>query len=143
MDTVYKLKDYRETIKFEREHPKELRWDERYKLFMLTENKEFQGIWFREKKELIAEALISWTSDNVAHIDSFTVMPFHRGKGLGYNLISTVLEWAKDMNYEYVIGEARKGPSWHIFENLGAEPVLTHKNWCKTGEDYMSFKIEL
>lgn len=143
MTTVYKLKDYRETVKFEREHPKELRWDERYKLYMLTENKECQGIWFRDKKDLVAEVILTWSSDNVAHIDSFTVMPFYRGKGMGYDLISTALEWAKDMNYEYVTGEARKGASWHIFENLGAVPVLQHKNWYKTGEDYMSFKIEL
>jgi GNAT superfamily N-acetyltransferase len=143
MTTVYKLKDYRDTIKFEREHPKELRWDERYKLFMFSENKECQGIWFKDNKDLIAEVILTWSSDNVAHIDSFTVMPFHRGKGLGYDIISTALEWAKDMKYEYITGEARKGASWHIFENLGAESVLLHKNWCKTGEDYMSFKIEL
>lgn len=143
MDVLYKLRDYKDTLQFEREHPKELRWDERYKIYMLTENKECQGIWLREKKQLIAEAIMTWTSDNVAHIDSFTVHPLHRGKGLGYNLISNVLEWAKDMDYEYLIGEARKGASWHIFENLGAQPVLLYKNWGKTGEDYMSFKIEL
>lgn len=143
MTTVYKLKDYRETVKFEREHPKELRWDERYKLFMLTENKECQGIWFKDKKELIAEAILTWSSDNVVHIDSFTVMPSHQGKGLGYDLVSTAIEWAKDMNYEYVTGEARKGASWHIFENLGAKAILLHKNWSKTGEDYISFKIDL
>lgn len=143
MNTLYKLRDYKETVVFEREHPKELRWDEKYKLFMLQENKECQGIWFRDKKGLMAEAIMTWSSDNVAHIDSFTVLPAHRGKGLGYELISTVLEWAKDMKYEHLIGEARKGASWHIFENLGAEPILLYKNWGKTGEDYMSFKIEL
>lgn len=143
MTTVYKLRDYKETIVFEREHPKELRWDERYKLFMLNESGYCQGIWFKDKKDLIAEAIMTWQSDNVAHIESFTVLPAHQGKGLGYELINTVLEWATDMKYEYVVGEARKGASWHIFENLGAKPVLMHKNWNKTGEDYMSFKIEL
>jgi len=143
MTTVYKLKDYKETFVFEREHPKELRWDDRYKLFMLTENKECQGIWFKNKKGLVAEAIITWSSDNVVHIDSFTVLPLYRGQGIGYDLISTVLEYAKDMGKEYVTGEARKGASWHIFENLGATPVLLHKNWHKTGEDYMNFKIEL
>lgn len=143
MTTLYKLKDYKDSFKFEKEHPKQLRWDERYKLYMLTENKECQGIWFRDKKDLIGEVIVTWTSDNVAHIDSFTVMPSHRGQGLGYELISTALEWAKDMNYEHVTGEARKGASWHIFENLGAAPVLLYKNWCRTGEEYMSFKINL
>lgn len=143
MTTAYQLKDYRETMVFEREHPKELRWDERYKLYMLQENNECQGIWLKDKKELIAETIITWESDNVAHLESFTVLPAHQGKGLGYELINTVLEWATDMRYEYVVGEARKGASWHIFENLGAVPVLLHKNWNKTGEDYMSFKIEL
>lgn len=143
MTTAYQLKDYRETMVFEREHPKELRWDERYKLYMLQENNECQGIWLKDKKELIAEAIVTWQSDNVAHLESFTVLPAHQGKGFGYELINTVLEWATDMRYEYVVGEARKGASWHIFENLGAVPVLLHKNWNKTGEDYMSFKIEL
>lgn len=143
MTTLYKLRDYRETVVFEREHPKELRWDERYKVYMLNESKQCQGIWFRDKKLLTAEAIMTWQSDNVAHIDSFTVHSFYRGKGLGYQLINTVLEWAADMKYEFVVGEARIGASWHIFQNLGAEPVLLHKNWNKTGEDYMSFKIEL
>jgi len=142
MTTLYKLRDYRETLVFEREHPKELRWDERYKLYML-ENRECQGIWFRDKKLLIAEAIMTWQSDNVTHIDSFTVHPFHRGKGLGYQLINNVLEWSTDMKHDYVIGEARKGASWHIFQNLGAKQVLLYKNWNKTGEDYVSFKIEL
>lgn len=143
MTTTYKLRDYRETLVFEREHPKELRWDERYKLYMLNESGYCQGIWFKDKKGLIAEAIMTWQSDNVAHIESFTVLPAHRGKGVGYEMVNTVLEWATDMKYEYLVGEARKGASWHIFENLGAVPVLLHKNWNKTGEDYMSFKIEL
>lgn len=143
MTTVYKLRDYRETIIFEREHPKELRWDERYKVYMLTENKECQGIWLKDKKGLVAEAILTWSSDNVVHIDSFTVLPFHRGKGLGYQLITETLDWAKDMRFEFLIGEARKGASWHIFENIGAVPVLLYKNWSNTGEDYMSFKLQV
>ena len=126
MTTVYKLKDYRDTVVFEREHPKELRWDERYKVFMLNENKECQGIWLKDKKVLAAEAILTWSSDNVVHIDSFTVLPTYRGKGVGYELIGSVLDWAKDMNYEYLIGEARKGASWHIFENLGATKLILY-----------------
>ena len=38
MSPIYKLRDYTETFKFEREHPKQLRWDDKYKLFMLTED---------------------------------------------------------------------------------------------------------
>lgn len=140
---TYKLKDYRETVVFEREHPKELRWDERYKVFMLEENKECQGIWLKEKKELAAEAIMTWSSDNVVHIDSFTVLPAYRGKGLGYELISVVMDWAADLGFEYLIGEARQGASWHIFKNLGAEQIFIHKNWSKTGEDYVSFKIKI
>lgn len=143
MTTLYKIRDYRETLVFEREHPKELRWDDRYKQFMLTENKECQGIWFRDKKGLIAEAILTWQSDNVAHIESFTVLPEYRNQGLGYQMITTVIEWAADMKYEHLMGEARQGPSWHIFENLGATPIVLHKNWKKTGENYMLFKMEL
>jgi len=143
MNVVYKLKDYTQSFQFEREHPKELRWDNKYKLYMLTEHETCQGIWFYDKSELVGEIIISWQSANVIHIDSFTVLPAHRGKGLGYEMISSLMEWAVQMDYEYITGEARQGASWHIFKSLGAESVLVHKDWNKTKEDYTSFKITL
>lgn len=143
MTVLYKLRDYRESVVFEREHPKELRWDDQYKLYMLEQNKQCQGIWFKDKTGLIAEVILTWQSDNVARIENFTVLPTHRGKGLGYKLITTTIEWAANMGYEYIVGEARKGASWHIFENLGASPILLYKNWNATGEDYMSFKLDV
>jgi len=143
MKILYKLKDYKETFKFEREHPKELRWDDKYKLYMLTQEDKFQGIWLVDRSEIVAEILFSWESDNVAHIDSFTVLPAFQGKGLGYKIVRAGLEWAKEFGFKHVTGEARKGKSWHIFENLGATPVVLHVNWGGTGEDYMFFKMDL
>lgn len=141
---LYKLKDYKECLPFEREHPKELRWDDKYKIFMLTQKEKCQGIWMKDGKSgLIAEAIVTWQSDNVLHIDSFTVMPSHRGQGLGYKLVQLVIDWAQEMDYTHLTGEARIGASWHIFANMSAAPVLLYKNWNDTGEDYMSFKIEL
>ena len=49
MSPLYKLKDYKETMKFEKEHPKELRWEPGYKSYMLQEEKNFQGIWLKDK----------------------------------------------------------------------------------------------
>jgi GNAT superfamily N-acetyltransferase len=143
MSPLYKLKDYKETFKFEREHPKELRWDDKYKLYMLQEEKNFQGIWLRDKLELIGEILMSWQSTNVLHIDGFTILPSFQGKGWGHELIRLAIEWGTNSGYEFITGEARKGASWKIFENFGAVPVLTYKNWNGTKEDYMSFKLEL
>jgi GNAT superfamily N-acetyltransferase len=144
MNILYKLKDYRETFKFEKEHPKPLRWDDGYKMYMLTtQTEKFQGIWFKEKNELIGEILFSWQSDNVAHIDSFTVVASYRGKGLGYELVNEGIKWAEEIGFSYITGEARMGASWHIFENIGASPILLHKNWNDTGEEYMSFKLEI
>ena len=143
ISVVYKLRDYSQTYQFEREHPKELRWDNKYKLYMLTEHETCQGMWFYEKSVLFGEIILSWQSSNVVHIDSFTVLPSHRGKGLGYEMIHSLMDWAQEMGYEYITGEARKGASWHIFENLGAASILLHKDWNKTKEDYMSFKITL
>lgn len=140
---LYKLKDYKETLQFEKEHPKPLRWDDKYKLYTLTQTEKFQGIWIREGKDLIGEILFSWQSDNVAHIDSFTVAPAHRGKGVGYQLITEGIQWAEQLGFKYITGEARKGASWHIFENMGAHPILTYKNWNDTQEEYMLFKIDL
>lgn len=141
---LYKLKDYKETFRFEREHPKELRWDDKYKLWMLEQNAQCQGIWLKDKTAgLVAEILLSWESDNVLHCDSLTVLPEFRRKGLATQLIDLALEWGENSGYQYMTGEARKGSSWHVFENMGATPILLYKNWSGTGEDYMSFKMNI
>lgn len=143
MNVLYKLKDYKETFQFEKEHPKALRWDDKYKMYMLTQEDNTQGIWLRDKNGLVAEILMSWMSDNVVHIDSFTVLPEHRGKGYGYQLVNLALEWAENRGFAFVTGEARKGASWTIFENIGARVILHYKNYHGTGEEYVLFKIEL
>jgi GNAT superfamily N-acetyltransferase len=143
MSPIYRLKDYKETFKFEREHPKELRWDDKYKLYMLLEEKNVQGIWLRDKADLVAEIIITWQSKNVAHIESFTVLPSHQGQGLGHKLVGLAIEWGTNSGFEFLTGEARKGASWKIFENFGAVPVLTYKDWEGTKEEYKSFKLEL
>lgn len=144
MNTLYKLKDYKESFKFEREHPKPLRWDDKYKLWMLEQNDKCQGIWLRDKTQgLIGEIILSWQSDNILHGDSITVMPEFRRKGVATKLVSLALEYGENMGFEWFTGEARKGSSWTLFENMGAHPIFLHKNWNDTGEDYMSFKMEI
>jgi GNAT superfamily N-acetyltransferase len=143
MTTLYKLRDYKLAYKFEKEHPKPIQWDERYKTYILSQGDGIQGIWFKDKTDLVAEIIMSWTSNNVVRGDSFTVMPSHRGQGLGHELVKEALDWATDSGFKYFIGEARKGASWKVFQAFGAEEILTYQNWSKTGEEYISFKIEL
>jgi GNAT superfamily N-acetyltransferase len=146
IQTLYKLRDYKETFVFEKEHPKELRWDDKYKLFMFnTKGERCQGIWFRDKTKdiLIAEAILTWQSSNVVHIDGFTVLPSHRGQGLGYQLIDAVIEWAVNSDYSILTGEAREGASWHMFQSVGADEMLKYNNWGGTNETYTSFKLQL
>jgi predicted GNAT family acetyltransferase len=143
MTTLYKLKDYKEAFKFEKEHPKQIRWDEKYKTFVLSQGEGVQGIWFKDKTELIAEMIMTWTSNNVVHGDSITVMSSHRGQGIAHDLVKESLDWASESGFEYFIGEARKGASWKVFQDFGAEEILVYKNWSKTGEEYVSFKITL
>lgn len=143
MTTLYKLRDYKEAYKFEKEHPKSIQWDEKYKTYVLSQGDGIQGIWLKEKNELVAEMIMSWTSNNVVRGDSFTVMPAHRGKGIGHELVKQSLDWAVESGFEYFIGEARSGSSWRIFETFGAEKILSYKNWSKTGEEYVLFKIKL
>lgn len=143
MTTLYKLKDYRKTFKFEREHPKPLRWDDKYKLWMFEENDHCQGIWLKDKEELVAEMIVTWQSDNVLHGESITVLPEYRRKGLATKLVQETLEWAENMGFEWFTGEAREGSSWGVFQNLGASPIFLHKNWNNTGENYMFFKIQI
>ena len=143
MTTHYKLRDYNPTLAFEREHPRQLRWDDKYKLWMLEDNDKCQGIWLRDKDKLVAEIIMSWQSDNVLHGDSITVHPEYRRQGLATKLVNLALDWGENMGYKWFIGEARKGSSWNVIENLGAQPILTYKNWNGTGEDYMFFKMEI
>jgi len=146
MQTLYRLRDYKETFVFEKEHPKELRWDDKYKMYMLsTKGERCQGIWFRDKEQniLVAEAILTWQSSNVVHIDGFTVLPSHQGQGLGYQLIDAVIEWMTNSNYTILIGEAREGASWHMFKNIGSDEILRYENWGGTNETYVSFKLEL
>jgi GNAT superfamily N-acetyltransferase len=143
MSPLYKLKDYKETFKFEKEHPEELRWDNKYKMYMLTEDKKIQGIWLKDKSEIVGEILLTWQSTSVVHVESFTVLPSHRSIGLGHDLVKLAIEWATNSDYKHLTGEARKGASWKVFENFGAEEILIYQNWGGTKEDYISFKIDL
>jgi GNAT superfamily N-acetyltransferase len=140
---LYKLRDYKESFKFEKEHPKELRWDDKYKLYMLTEETNTQGIWLKDKTELVGEIILSWQSKNVVHIDNFTVMPSHRGQGLGHELIALAIEWGINSDFKIVTGEARKGASWKIIESFGATSILTYQDWAGTKEEYVSFKLDV
>lgn len=143
MTPLYNLRDYRETFQFEKEHPKQLRWDDKYKMYMLTQDQNTQGIWLKDKTGLIAEIIMSWQSDNVVHIDSFTVLPQHRKQGVGYELVKQAMDWAEEHSFQIATGEARKGAAWRILENVGASVILNYKNYRGTGEEYVFFKIEI
>jgi len=140
---LYKLKDVKQTYKFELEHPKPLRWEPGYKTFMLQDQKNVQGIWLRHDNELVGEIILSWESKNVVHIEKITVVSGHTGKGYGNELVRLAVEWATNSDYEFIIGEARHGASWEIFKNFGAVPVLLYKDWNGTKENYTLFKLEL
>lgn len=140
---LYKLKDNKQTFRFEQEHPKPLRWEPGYKLFVLQEQKNIQGIWLRHENELIGEIILSWDSKNVAHVEKITVLPAHAGKGVGHELLRLAIEWATNSDFKFIIGEARQGASWKVFQNFGAIPVLTHEDWSGTKENYVLFKLEL
>jgi len=143
MTVHYKLRNYTPTLEFEKHHPKNIRWDDTYKLWMLEENKKCQGFWLKDKEKLVGELIVSWDSANVLQGESITIHPDYRRKGLATKLINTMLEWGESSSYELFVGEARKGDSWHVFENLGAVPLYLYKNWSGTGEEYMFFKMEI
>lgn len=141
---LYKLRDYKETFKFEKEHPKELRWDNSYKTYKLQEEDNVQGIWLKDdNKEIVGEIILSWKSSNVVHMDNLTVIPTQKGQGYGHDLVKLAIDWALEAGFEFLIGEACIGACWKIFENFGAIPVLIYKGWAGTKQEYISFKIEL
>lgn len=143
MNIVYKLKDYSTTFKFEKEHPRELRMDEKLKLWMLENNKQCQGIWLKDEDALVGEVILTWDSDNVLNLESLTVVPDRRRQGLGTILMDATIDWAELSGYKLIVGKARKGACWNLLENIGAVPVFKHINWKGSKEDYMFFKIEI
>lgn len=143
MKSLYKLKDYRETIKFEKEHPKPLQWDASYKLYMLEQNDNCQGIWLKDGVELVGEIIFSWDSDNVLQGESLTVLPSHQGKGLAHQLFLLALEWGRNSDFKHYIGAARNGAAWKVVQNVGGTEVLRYINWTGTNEEYISYKINL
>lgn len=141
---VYRLRDYRLTTIFEKDHPKPLRWDEKLKIYMLEEDKQCQGIWLKNtENKLIAEAILSWRSVNIIRMEKMTVISEVRGLGIGHDLMKVCMTWANDSGYQWMVGEARKGSMWNILENYGAKGVVLYKDWNGTGEDYMGFKLEV
>jgi len=141
MSVVYKLSNYIPTLVFEKEHHKNIRWDNKYKLWMLEENNKCQGIWIKEKDKLVGEIILSWDSSNVLAIESITVLPDYRRKGIGTTLVEKALDWGEGSGYQFLIGEAKISDSWQLFSKMGALSILTYKNWSDTGDDYMFFKM--
>lgn len=139
---LYKLRDYKEAVKFEKEHPIQLRWQPSYKQYTLNDENT-QGIWLKYKTDIIGEIILTWKSSNVVVIEKLTVVPEHREQGYGHDLVKLAIDWATESGYEFITGMARKGASWKIFENFGATPVLSYKDWAGTKEEYKSFKLEL
>ena len=141
---LYKLKDYKETFKFEKEQPRELRKDNGYKTYMLEEENNIQGIWLKdERKEIVGEIILSWKSSNVLHMNSLTVIPTQKGQGYGHDLVKLSIEWGLEAGFNVLTGEACIGACWKIFENFGAIPILSYKDWTGTKQEYISFKLEL
>jgi GNAT superfamily N-acetyltransferase len=111
---------------------------------MLEENKKCQGIWLRDKTAgLVGEIIVSWQSSNVLYGESITVVQEFRRKGLATQLTELMLEWAGNSGFQYFTGEARIGTSWNLYKSMGAVPIFIHKDWNETGEDYMSFKMDI
>lgn len=141
---LYKLKDYKETFKFEKEQHRELRKDNGYKTYMLEEENNIQGIWLKdERKEIVGEIILSWKSSNVLHMNSLTVIPTQKGQGYGHDLVKLSIEWGLEAGFNVLTGEACIGACWKIFENFGAIPILSYKDWTGTKQEYISFKLEL
>lgn len=140
---VYKLKDYRDTLVFEKEHPRSTRWDDKYKLWKLEQDAKCQGIWIKKSGKPIAEIIMSWESNNVVNADALSVLTEYQRQGIGTELAKEALKWAHNMGFEWFSGKARMSNCWKIFEDLGADPLLKYTNWNKTNEAYMLFKINL
>jgi len=144
MTTHYRLRDYSQSLLFEKEHPRQLRWSDSHKLWMLQDNDKCQGIWIKDKNDLVGEMIVTWDSKTVLHGDSFTVLPEHRGKGIGTTLIEKTLEWGEAAGFKHFIGEARmSNSSWKLFQVMGAKPICVHEDWAGTKENYMLFKIDI
>ena len=144
MTTVYKLKDYKQTMKFQKDFPSSFKWDERYKTYLLSQKDGIQGIWIVDGNNILAEAILSWNSDNVLNIESFIVDEAHRKQGVGTHLLSEVISWANQMEYTHITGMVpRQGWTMHLFKNFNAKFLVEHRNWKACRAIYVSFYISI
>lgn len=126
---------------FELEHKEAIRWDIEYKETFLTQSNTI-ALWMLQDGVYIGELLFHDLCDNVVEGDSFTILKEYQGKGYGRKLLSEGLDILR-FKYTWLIGHARTGTSWNIYQIFGAEAIFPFYNWGGTGEIYFFYKLNL
>lgn len=144
---TYPIPGLGDTFKFEKLHPRQLRWTRRDRedFFQIEGGK---GLWLYIQPEVAAEIL--WNDDysiksdkKIAYIWSITISKKHQGKGYSKLLKQVLFNQLKNLGYDEVRGHARDGKSWENTRKMGAKLIETIDNYHETGEKYHYYKQKL
>jgi GNAT superfamily N-acetyltransferase len=129
--------------KMELVHPPSIRWNifEKRRYVMGPGCK---GFWIMNGVTRYAGEILLGLGD-IMSVEgaSISVLPSYKGLSYGKILTEHALGWAREKGYRQYVGDARPGASWHIVESMGAEQVGLSVNHGETGEDYVSFVLNL
>lgn len=107
-----------------------------------------ENIWVAEDHGKVAgEIAIVRVDEDTAQLRWFLIEPEMRGKGLGHELMKTVVDFCKEKNYKHVflwtvniLGAAR-----HLYKSYGFKLTETQENstWCKEVINEERWDLEL
>ena len=79
------------------------------------------GFWLMRDPEIIGTVAVRRLPENVAEVKRLNVAEFHRGRGLGRQLLRHAVVHAKDAGFRCVRLDTirNEGPAIHLFRNFG------------------------
>ncbi|MEO0094218.1 MAG: ribosomal protein S18-alanine N-acetyltransferase [candidate division WOR-3 bacterium] len=127
-------KDLEEVMAIEKVSFK-LPWKKSYFLYDLNRPNAYCLV-AKENDKLVGY-LIAWKINNELHLANIAVHPNERRKGIGSQLLKTILEIGKELRCKNIFLEVRESNivAQNFYRKFGFVHILTQKNYYHDGED--------
>ena len=98
----------------------------------------------KEKNQLVGY-LIAWKIEDQFHLANIAVHPDQRRKGIGSQLLKTILEIGKEVKCKNIFLEVRESniSAQDFYRKFGFAHTLTQKQYYHDGEDALILEKEL
>jgi ribosomal-protein-alanine N-acetyltransferase len=89
--------------------------------------------------------LIAWKIEEQLHLANIAAHPDERRKGIGSQLLKTILEIGKEVNCNNIFLEVRESniPAQNFYRKFGFVHTITQKQYYHDGEDALILEKEL